>query len=66
MIATEDGHGAACWGPSYPQSWCGRHCKAMNSDGSACVRAPHGEDDPVHTWGTPPCDPEAAVKEPRP
>jgi hypothetical protein len=53
-----DGDGAACWGGV----WCGRHCKAINLGGNPCVRTIHPE--PVHVWGTPPCNPNAAIREP--
>jgi len=53
----------ACWPYVEDTPHCGRHCPAVKEvpggGEAACVWEPHAGD--VHCYGTPPCDPKAAV-----
>ena len=51
---------SGCWPYQRDTPWCGKHCPYVNPHGNPCVLEAHTGD--VHISGTPPCDPNAAIK----
>ena len=51
---------SACYPYTPGAPFCGKHCAHVNDHGNPCVLEPHL--DGAHLCGTPPCDPNAAIK----